>query len=142
MTELLALHLIAVGIWVGVVAAEFFIEIDGMKDDASQIKASKMHFLTDIWIEIPAFSIVLVTGILMLEPDHMEGLLFYKVVFGFLAVIFNLVCVIAVIKRRKFSMTADIAGMNSTNLLMKLGGAGFIPAFLIALVLAVCVVVQ
>ena len=36
-----------------------------MKDDESYIRASKMHYLTDIWIEIPAFTAVLITGLLM-----------------------------------------------------------------------------
>lgn len=136
MSGLLVLHLLAVGVWIGVVGAEFFIEFDGMSDDASHVRAAKMHFATDIWIEIPAFTIVLVTGVLMLGPGPLEGMLFYKVLFGVLAVLFNLVCVYAVFRRRRFALTNDVAGMNSTNVAMRLGGAGFIPAFLVALVLA------
>ncbi|MGI9287721.1 MAG: hypothetical protein ACR2P1_20220 [Pseudomonadales bacterium] len=142
MNELLALHLVAVGIWIGIIAAEFFIEFDGMKDDLSHIKASKMHFATDIWVEIPAFLIVLFTGALMLNSNHVEGLFLYKVLFGLLAIIFNIVCVYAVFKRRKYALVGDITGMNSTNPTMRLGGAGFIPTFFIAIVLAICSVVQ
>lgn len=65
MSLILIIHLIAIGIWIGVVGAEFAIEFDGMKDDESYIRASKMHYLTDIWIEIPAFTAVLITGLLM-----------------------------------------------------------------------------
>ena len=137
MDALLALHLVAVGIWIGVVGAEFFIEFDGKHDDASYIKASKMHYATDIWIEIPAFLTVLVTGALMLDGSHLEGLFLYKVIFGVAAVIFNLVCVYAVFVRRRFALAGDIAGMKSTDPAMRLGGAGFIPSFLIAIVLAV-----
>jgi hypothetical protein len=142
MNPLLTLHLVAVGIWIGVVAAEFFIEFDGMKNDESHIKASLMHFATDIWVEIPAFLIVLVTGALMINSSHLEGVFLYKVLFGLLAVIFNIICVRAVFKRRRFAMVADIAGMNTTNPLMKLGGAGFIPAFTIAIALAIYSVVK
>ncbi len=73
MNALLVLHLVALGVWIGVVAAEFFIEFDGMKDDNSLIKASKMHFATDIWIEVPAFTVVLITGVLMLGSGLPEG---------------------------------------------------------------------
>ena len=94
--ELLYLHLVAAGIWVGVVAAEFFIEIAAMRDDTSCIKASKLHFATDTWIEVPAFLSVLVTGAFKLHSGHMEGLFLYKVLFGLLAILFNIICVYAV----------------------------------------------
>jgi hypothetical protein len=142
MTPLLVLHLIAVGIWLGVIGAEFFIEFDAVKDDESHIKASKMHFATDIWIEIPAFLTVGITGLLMLNASHMEGLFLYKIIFGLLAIVFNLVCVVAVYRRRNFALLGDIAGMKTTNPLMRLGGAGFIPCFLIAIVLAILSVLQ
>lgn len=78
MTILLSIHLIALGIWVGVVGAEFAIEFDGMKDDESFIKASKTHYATDIWIEMPAFTSVFVTGFLMLNESHLDGFFFYQ----------------------------------------------------------------
>jgi len=52
MTILLVLHLLALGIWIGVVGAEFFIELDGMKDDDSLERAAELHYKTDLWIEI------------------------------------------------------------------------------------------
>lgn len=138
----LALHLIAVGVWVGVIAAEFFIEMDGMADDPSFIKASLMHFRTDLWIEIPAFVVVLVTGLLMLEPGTLQGLLLYKVLFGILAIVFNLVCVYAVFKRRRFALAGDVTGMHSTDKIMQIGGAGFMPCFIAALVLAAVILAR
>lgn len=136
MTILLTLHLIALGIWIGVVGAEFAIEFDGMKDDESHIKASNMHYTTDIWIEIPAFTIVLITGLLMLNESHLDGLFLYKIIFGLLAIFFNIVCVYAVFKRKKFAETFDIEGMKSVNPIMKLGGL-IIPTFLIAFALGI-----
>ena len=131
MTLLLSLHLLALGIWIGVVAAEFVIEFDGMKDDVSYIKAAKFHFVTDIWIEIPAFMIVLLTGVLMMKGHHLEGLFLIKVIFGVLAVGFNIVCVYAVFRRRQYAMIGDIQGMRSTNPVMRLGSM-IIPTFLVA----------
>lgn len=37
------IHLLALGTWIGVVGAEFAIESDGMKNDESYIRASKLH---------------------------------------------------------------------------------------------------
>lgn len=139
MSLLLTIHLLALGIWIGVVGAEFAIEFDGMKDDDSYIRASKMHYTTDIWIEIPAFSIVLVTGLLMLNESHLSGLFLYKIIFGSLAVLFNIICVYAVFKRKKFADKSDIEGMNSTNPVMKVGGL-IIPAFLIAFGISILLV--
>ena len=129
---LLTLHLLALGVWIGVVGAEFVIEFDGMKDDDSHIRASKLHYATDIWIEIPAFTVVLITGVLMLPEEHLSGLFLTKIMFGLLAIIFNLVCVYAVFKRRKYALVDDISGMNSVGPIMKLGGA-IIPTFIISL---------
>lgn len=136
MSLLLTLHLLALGIWIGVVGAEFAIEFDGMKDDESYIRASKMHYLTDIWIEIPAFTTVLITGLLMLNESHLAGVFLYKVIFAALAIMFNIICVCAVFKRRKFALSSDIEGMRSADTAMKIGGL-IIPTFLVAFVLGI-----
>jgi hypothetical protein len=136
MSLILIIHLIALGIWIGVVGAEFAIEFDGMKNDESYIKASKMHYITDIWVEIPAFTTVLVTGLLMLNESHIAGVFLYKVIFALLAIVFNIVCVYAVFKRRKFALISDIEGMKSTETPMKIGGL-IIPSFIAAFVLAI-----
>lgn len=136
MSLILIIHLIALGIWIGVVGAEFAIESDGMKNDESYIRASRMHYLTDLWIEIPAFTAVLVTGLLMLNESHLTGAFLYKVIFALLAIMFNIICVYAVFKRRKFALASDIAGMRSTGTAMKIGGL-IIPTFLVAFILGI-----
>lgn len=131
MDVLLTLHLLGLGIWIGVVGAEFAIEHFGTTSDAAHITASKLHYITDVWVEIPAFSLVLITGLAMLEDKDLSGLFIWKVIFGLLAIGFNLICVYAVFKRRRYALAGDIEGMKSTNFAMKIGG-GVIPAFLAA----------
>ncbi|CAH0991130.1 hypothetical protein SIN8267_01232 [Sinobacterium norvegicum] len=132
----LIIHLIALGIWIGVVGAEFAIEFDGMKSDENLIKASKMHYTTDLWVEIPAFTTVLITGLLMLNESHLEGVFLYKVIFALLAIFFNIICVYAVFKRRKFALNSDLDGIKTTGTAMAIGGL-IVPAFLIAFGLAI-----
>ena len=141
MSLVLVVHLIALGIWIGVVGAEFAIEFDGMKDDESYIRASKMHYTTDIWVEIPAFTTVLITGLMMLDESHLAGMFLYKVIFAVLAIIFNIVCVVAVFKRRKYALAEDIAGMRSAEKIMQAGGL-IIPSFIVAFVLAMLIAAQ
>ena len=131
---LLTLHLLAVGCWIGVVGAEFFIEIPAMKDEEALKTASHIHFATDRWIEIPAFTTVLITGLLMMNESHASGPFLYKIIFGILAVGFNLLSVYAVVKRRNYLLKDDVKGMDSV-LPMKRISALVIPCFLIALAL-------
>jgi hypothetical protein len=131
MSILLILHLLALGVWIGVVGAEFAIEFYGMRDDESLPIAAELHYKTDIWIEIPAFLTVLVTGLLMLRENHLSGLFLLKLVFALLAIFFNFVCVYAVFKRRTSLRSGDAEGVRTAGRAMKLGGA-IIPTFLVA----------
>ncbi len=135
MSLILIIHLIALGIWIGVVGAEAAIEFDGMNDDESYIRASKLHYITDIWVEIPAFTTVLASGMLMVNESHLSGVFLYKIIFALLAIMFNLICVYAVFKRRKCAISSDLVGMKSAETVMKVGGL-IIPTFLVAFVLA------
>ncbi len=131
MSNLIALHLIALGVWIGVVGAEFVIEFYGLKDDESLRTAAELHYKTDMWVEIPAFMTVLVTGLLMLGENHLGGLFLLKLVFALLAIFFNCVCVYAVFKRRTSLRSGDTEGLRTADRAMKLGGA-IIPTFLVA----------
>ncbi len=142
MNSLLTLHLVALGIWIGVVAAETVIELGGKKDHVSHINASKLHFITDIWIEIPSFTIVLITGVLMLAEEHLSGLFLIKVICGFIAIIANLVCVYGVFIRNRHAINNDISGVQSTEPILIVGGIVFIPSFIAAIVIAAYLTLQ
>lgn len=136
MNSLLTLHLVAVGIWIGVVAAETVIELDGKKDESSHFSASKLHFMTDIWIEIPAFTIVFITGVLMMTKAHFSGLFLAKVIFGLIAIVANLICVYGVFVRNRYATNRDIYGVRSVEPILVRGGVGFVPSFIAAISIA------
>lgn len=132
MSILLILHFLGLGVWVGVVGAEFAIEFYGMRDEESLRTAAELHYKTDLWIEVPAFMTVLVTGILMLQDTQIEGMFLLKIVFALLAILFNCICVYAVIKRRSSLQANNSAGLATSDRAMKIGSA-VIPTFLVAL---------
>ena len=131
MSILLMLHLLGLGVWIGVVGAEFAIEFYGMRDEKSLRAAAELHYKTDLWVEIPAFTTVLVTGILMVRDTQLDGLFLTKIVFALLAIFFNCVCVYAVFKRRASLRSGDADGLGTAERAMKLGGA-VVPTFLVA----------
>lgn len=131
MEILLILHLLALGIWIGVVGAEFVIELR-----AEEGLAARMHYLTDLWIEVPAFTLVLITGLAMLPAQSLQGLLLYKLPLALLAIVFNLVCVIAVWLRKRALESGDQQALQKTQHLLMLGGYGFMLSFVATVVIA------
>lgn len=131
MSVLLIIHLLAIGVWLGVVGAEFAIEFRGMRDEQAMRAAAELHYKTDLWVEVPAFVTVLVTGLLMLGDAALGNVFIAKLVFALLAIFFNGICVYAVAKRRKSLLANDRMGIKSADRAMKIGSA-VIPTFLIA----------
>lgn len=141
MSILLLLHLLGLGVWIGVVGAEFAIEFFGMKDEGSLRTAAELHYKTDLWVEVPAFTIVLLTGILMLPGAELSALFLTKLAFALLAIFFNCVCVYAVFKRRVSLRSGDTEGLATAGRAMKLGGA-IVPTFLVAFALGLSLAVR
>jgi len=75
--------------------------------DTMRIFVSKLHWTTDKFVEIPAFTGVLITGAVMAARVPMTPLLTLKILFGLIAVIFNAICVILVMKRLRFADTEN-----------------------------------
>lgn len=93
---LLFLHIFSIGIWFGCVAVEAVLERGPW---ASQV-APQMHYAIDRWVEIPAFSVVLLTGLWMFDLSRFHGLYAVKVICGLLAVGVNIYCLIPVTRRK------------------------------------------
>ncbi|MBI1889461.1 MAG: hypothetical protein HYS18_02315 [Burkholderiales bacterium] len=101
---LLPLHLVFAGLWLGCVLTEALFEraLLGTGRDKELILA-KLHKKVDIFIEIPAFLLVLITGGFMLHSAPHSMALLAKIGFGGLALVANVYCVCLVFKRVRYA---------------------------------------
>jgi len=97
---LLPIHLTFVGIWLGCVITEALFERALLgKGKEQELILVALHKKVDLFVEIPAFVVVLVTGMLMLPFANASGLFNTKVMFGLLAIFTNIYCVWLVFRR-------------------------------------------
>lgn len=102
MNALLPLHLLAVGLWLGCVLTEVAFERALLgKGRAQEALLADLHRRVDVVIEVPAFMLVLGTGILMWPNTPGGALLYAKIGFGVLAIAANVYCVWLVLRRAK-----------------------------------------
>ncbi|AJX14330.1 hypothetical protein WJ95_27045 [Burkholderia ubonensis] len=123
MKLVLFLHLVFVAAWMSCVIVEGIFEhaIDRSPEQRSFI--SNLHWATDKYVEIPAFTIVLVTGAILLAHRTPTPLLLTKVAFGTLAIALNAVCVWIVVRRRHYAARDDHAAWERIDRVQhKLGG--------------------
>lgn len=97
----LKLHLFGIAFWLGVVSVELIIERSRADSREHGYAVARNHYWIDLFLEIPAFIVVLTTGILMLQTVPLSGLLQIKVVAGLLAIASNIVSVIPVVLRKR-----------------------------------------
>lgn len=96
------IHLFFVGCWLGTVCVEGVVEWRAAKDDKLSIIGS-WHYYIDIFVEIPTFTIVLITGtILTARLPEISGLSLLKITLGLIPVIVNIWCVWPVMMRKKY----------------------------------------
>lgn len=96
---LLQLHLFAVAFWLGVVAVEYLLEQSRAQSRAQGFNVAHLHRRIDLLFEMPAFSVVLLTGVMLIEPSRFGGLYALKVIAGCLAVLGNVLCLVPVLRR-------------------------------------------
>jgi hypothetical protein len=130
---ILFVHLICAVAWLGCVLVEAILEhsIDSSPD--MRIFISKVHWSIDKFIEIPAFVGVLITGGLMLLQTTVSPLLWTKIAFGLVAIVFNAICVGLVVKRLDFAKKGDFLGWETVDHKQHKFGAVVLIALLIAL---------
>jgi hypothetical protein len=94
-------HLLAIGIWLGIVITEALFEFSG-SDAASLRAAARFHYTVDVFGELPILVIVLVTGtILAVRGWPLTPLHFVKIGASLVAVAANLICAVWVVQRRQ-----------------------------------------
>lgn len=105
---LLPLHLTFVGLWLGCVLTEALFEraLLGQGRDKELILAA-LHKRVDVFIEIPAFALVLATGALLLASAPPSALLHAKVGVALLAIVANVCCVFLVFQRHRHALRGD-----------------------------------
>ncbi len=101
---LLPIHLVFVGLWLGCVLTEALFErsLLGQGRDKEWILA-RLHKRVDLFVEIPAFVVVLLTGGAMLANTAPSALLHAKIGFALLAIGANIYCVYLVFRRERFA---------------------------------------
>jgi putative copper export protein len=107
MSPALFLHLLLLGVWLGCLAVEGVIELAGKRDPLALPIAARLHRTIDLWVEIPAFSGVLVTGLLLLPRAPWSDLLAVKIALGCFAIAVNVACVVPVMRRRAAAERSD-----------------------------------
>jgi hypothetical protein len=94
-------HLMALGIWLGIVITEALFEFSG--SDADSLRAAaRFHYTVDMFGELPVLAVVIVTGVLLasrvgpLTPLH-----YVKIAASLVAIGSNLICALWVVQRRR-----------------------------------------
>ncbi len=104
----LLLHIVFIGVWLGCVVTEALFERALLGQGRTQeLILVGLHKRVDIFIEIPAFLVVLVTGGLMWANAAPSPALHAKIAFGLLAILANVVCVRLVFRRAKAATAGD-----------------------------------
>jgi uncharacterized membrane protein len=107
-SALLSIHIAFVGIWLGCVLTEALFERALLgQGRAQELILVSLHKRVDLFVEIPAFLVVLVTGALMLVNAAPSALLHAKIAFGFIAIAANAYCVWLVFRRAKAAQSGQ-----------------------------------
>ena len=108
MNAWLLTHLIFIGLWGGCVAVEIVMEFWGRKDIGRKHQTAQLHFLIDLYVEVPILIIVLVSGVALFNMDNLIFPTYkIKVIAGLIPVLINFYCLIPVIKRKYASDRND-----------------------------------
>ena len=130
-----AAHLVALGIWGGIVLAEGVVEVVGMRGRAASQVTARIHYAIDLLFEGPVLLAVLVTGAVLAWRTPLSTVHWVKIALALFAVGINFWCIGVVVGRhRRFASLTDRAVTVATRrvfLAVKLG----LPAALAAVYL-------
>lgn len=111
---LLPLHLVFVGLWLGCVLTEALFEraLLGQGRDKELILTA-LHKRVDLFVEIPSFTLVVLTGVVLLASAPVSTILHIKLGLALIAVITNIYCVHLVFKRDRLARANDWAAFEA-----------------------------
>lgn len=101
MSALAVIHLLALGLWGGVVGVEVLFEVRGLQGRLPSDVVARMHAETDRFLEIPLLLLVVGSGALLWAQRDWSSDLLPKALFGLGAVAANLGNVVFVHQRAK-----------------------------------------
>lgn len=135
MDALVFIHVFAVAFWLGCVAVEVVVEQVGLRNAALCPAVPQFHFYIDRWVEIPAFTTVLVTGVLMFDAGRFANDWLYasKIVAGLLAVSANIFSIYPVIQRKHATDAGDKSAIRQYGKMLDATLPVGVPAALLAL---------
>lgn len=103
MDGLIAFHVIALGVWAGIVAVELLYESAGFLGRLEPTTVAKLHLWTDRYLELPVLLLVVTSGLLLWQRAGWSAALAWKAGAGLAAVAFNLLCAVLVERRAKIA---------------------------------------
>jgi hypothetical protein len=104
MSAIVFVHILAAGFWLGCAAVEVVIERSrGGRDAAKKRLVADYHVIVDKWIEIPSITVLLGTGVMMIDVERLAGLYLLKVICGASVIALNAWCAIVVRQRRRLT---------------------------------------
>jgi hypothetical protein len=135
---LFPIHVSFAGVWLGCVVTEALFERALLGQGRQQeLILAELHKRVDLIVEIPAFVVVLVTGVLIDSTLAASGLLKLKIGFGLLAVIVNLYCVWLVFRRSSVAKRGEWAEFSRLDYKQHRYGAVVFISIVMALVLGI-----
>lgn len=108
MSTVLLLHLTGLALWFGVIGVELIMERGRARSREAGYAVARFHYQTDLFLEMPAFLLVLVTGAMMVDPARLHGLYLLKVGCGLAAVGMNALSMVPVVLRKRAADAGDI----------------------------------
>ncbi|MDT9002369.1 hypothetical protein RQP53_24015 [Paucibacter sp. APW11] len=104
-------HLLLIGLWLGCVLTEALFERALLgRGPAAELWLARLHWRVDLFVEIPAFSGVVLSGWLLLHQASGSTVLALKLGMAAVAVLANLVCVVLVWRRLQCAERGDSVG--------------------------------
>jgi hypothetical protein len=128
-----SLHMFAIALWTGVLAAEGVLEFLPLKRPELHAAAAAFHYSIDLLIELPLLIVIALTGVLLLRGTSFDARLIVKVAAGALAVLVNLICVVVVVIRHRGAPEQIERRTRRIYLLIAIGSPGYLLALVLGL---------